>query len=155
MTNGTTERRTMNRSYNMNIDTGEKTWLTPPHIIDTLGPFDLDPCCPPKMPWQTATEMVCRPADGLAVDWRGKRVWLNPPYGREAVPFLRKMAIGGTGGGYRPHLHTHRYRRVARLYFPLRLRHPVPSRAVALLLQGRRVAWALSCALCVRRVFRR
>lgn len=75
----------MNRSYNMNIDTGEKTWLTPPYIIDALGPFDLDPCCPPKMPWQTAAEMVCRPADGLAVDWRGKRVWLNPPYGREAV----------------------------------------------------------------------
>ena len=21
----------MNKSYNMNIDTGEKTWLTPPH----------------------------------------------------------------------------------------------------------------------------
>ena len=88
----------MNRSYNMNIDTGEKTWLTPRYIIDALGPFDLDPCCPPKMPWQTAAEMVCRPADGLAVDWRGKRVWLNPPYGREAVPFLRKMAIDGTGG---------------------------------------------------------
>ena len=89
----------MSKSNNMNIDTGEKTWLTPPHIIDALGPFDLDPCCPPKMPWQTAAEMVCRPADGLAVDWRGKRVWLNPPYGREAVPFLRKMAIDGTGGG--------------------------------------------------------
>ncbi len=61
----------MNRSYNMNIDTGEKTWLTPRYIIDALGPFDLDPCCPPKMPWRTAAEMVCRPADGLAVDWRG------------------------------------------------------------------------------------
>ena len=89
----------MNKSYNMNIDTGEKTWLTPPEIINALGPFDLDPCCPPTMPWRTATQMVCRPDDGLAVDWIGKRVWLNPPYGREAVPFLRKMAENKTGGG--------------------------------------------------------
>ena len=79
------------QSLNMNIDTGEKTWLTPRHIIQALGPFDLDPCCPPTMPWSTAAQMVCRPADGLAVDWRGKRVWLNPPYGRESVPFFKKM----------------------------------------------------------------
>ena len=79
------------QSINMNVDSGEKTWLTPPHIIKALGPFDLDPCCPPKMPWRTATRMVCRPDDGLAVDWSGQRVWLNPPYGREAVPFFKKM----------------------------------------------------------------
>lgn len=90
----------MNKSYNMNIDTGEKTWLTPPEIINALGPFDLDPCCPPTMPWRTATQMVHWPDDGLAVDWTGKRVWLNPPYGREAVPFLHKMAKNKTGGGY-------------------------------------------------------
>lgn len=86
------------RSISMNIDSGEKTWLTPPHIIEALGPFDLDPCCPPNMPWQTAAQMVCRPDDGLAVDWTGKRVWLNPPYGREAIPFLRKMAKTSEGG---------------------------------------------------------
>ena len=76
----------------MNINTGEKTWLTPPNIIEALGMFDLDPCCPPQMPWRTAKRMVCRPDDGLAVDWTGQRVWLNPPYGRESVPFLRKMS---------------------------------------------------------------
>lgn len=91
-------------SVNMNIDTGEKTWLTPPEIIRALGPFDLDPCCPPNMPWRTAERMVCRPDDGLAVDWTGQRVWLNPPYGREAVPFLRKMAEheGGVYCSYSP-----------------------------------------------------
>lgn len=88
----------MNKSYNMNIDTGEKTWLTPPEIIDALGPFDLDPCCPPTMPWRTAAQMVHWPNDGLQVDWTGKRVWCNPPYGRDAVPFLRKMAENKTGG---------------------------------------------------------
>lgn len=86
-------------SVAMNADSGEKTWLTPPHIIEALGPFDLDPCCPPKMPWSTASQMVCRPDDGLAVDWTGKRVWCNPPYGREAVPFLRKMSEHEEGGG--------------------------------------------------------
>lgn len=86
------------QSVHMNIDTGEKTWLTPPHIIKDLGQFDLDPCCPPNMPWRTATQMVCRPDDGLAIDWTGKRVWLNPPYGREALPFLRKMAKNKEGG---------------------------------------------------------
>ena len=86
------------RSVAMNIDSGEKTWLTPPHIIEALGPFDLDPCCPPNMPWQTAAQMVCRPDDGLAVDWTGKRVWLNPPYGRDAMPFLGRMAVHDRGG---------------------------------------------------------
>lgn len=91
----------MNKSYNMNIDTGEKTWLTPPHIIEALGPFDLDPCCPPTMPWRTATHMVHWPEDGLKVDWTGKRVWCNPPYGREAMPFLGRMAVhDGEGGAY-------------------------------------------------------
>ena len=31
------------------------TWLTPPAWIEALGPFDMDPCCPPVMPWPTAT----------------------------------------------------------------------------------------------------
>lgn len=84
---------------NMNVDTGEKTWLTPKSIIDALGSFDLDPCCPPQMPWSTAAEMICRPANGLEVDWLGKRVWCNPPYGREAVPFLQKMALQRQSGG--------------------------------------------------------
>ena len=76
----------MNRSYNMNIDTGEKTWLTPRYIIDALGPFDLDPCCPPKMPWRTAAEMVCRPADGLVAY-----------SARDFGPSARKRACRGFG----------------------------------------------------------
>lgn len=88
----------MNKTQFMNIDTGEKTWLTPPEIVDALGPFDLDPCCPPTMPWRTAEQMVHWPNDGLKVDWTGKRVWCNPPYGRDAVPFLRRMAVHDGGG---------------------------------------------------------
>ncbi len=67
------------------------TWLTPRHILDPLGEFDLDPCCPPVMPWQTAKRMIQQPEDGLAAEWRG-RVWLNPPYGRGMENWMRKMA---------------------------------------------------------------
>lgn len=69
-------------------------WLTPPHILAPLGKFDLDPCCPKKMPWKTADQMWSK--NGLALPWDG-RVWLNPPYGPEAADWLRKLAEHGNG----------------------------------------------------------
>jgi len=80
----------------MNVDTGQKTWLTPPFIIAALGEFDLDPCCPDEMPWRTARTMYTKSVDGLRQSWRG-RVWLNPPYGRDSYPFLGRMAAHGNG----------------------------------------------------------
>lgn len=73
---------------------GTTTWLTPPHIIDALGPFDLDPCGHPG--WATAARTICLPADGLSAEWTG-RVWLNPPYGAEAWTWLDRLASHGTG----------------------------------------------------------
>lgn len=72
------------------------TWLTPPSIVAALGKFDLDPCCPPVMPWKTATVQLNQMQDGLASPWQG-RVWCNPPYSREAVKWLRKLAKHGDG----------------------------------------------------------
>jgi hypothetical protein len=72
------------------------TWLTPPAIINALGEFDLDPCSPIKRPWSTAAWHYDINDDGLAMPWYG-RVWLNPPYSREAVKWLRKMAAHGKG----------------------------------------------------------
>lgn len=72
------------------------TWLTPPYVLEALGPFDLDPCCPPEMPWQTAKCRYTKEDDGLVQPWEG-RVWLNPPYSREAVKWLRKMVRHGRG----------------------------------------------------------
>jgi len=71
-------------------------WLTPKHILDALGPFDLDPCCPPRMPWRTAAVMIHAPADGLAAEWHG-RVWLNPPYGPDTGTWLARLADHGHG----------------------------------------------------------
>lgn len=71
-------------------------WLTPPEIVTALGRFDLDPCSPIARPWDTAAKHFTRDDDGLAQQWEG-RVWLNPPFGREAVKWLRKMVAHGNG----------------------------------------------------------
>lgn len=70
------------------------TWLTPPHVTQALGPFDLDPCAHPG--WDTAYRHISLPRDGLAEPWHG-RVWLNPPYGREVWEWLAKLAAHGDG----------------------------------------------------------
>lgn len=71
-------------------------WLTPREILWPLGPFDLDPCAPSVRPWETAGKHFSLPLDGLLQPWEG-RVWLNPPYSREAVKWLRKIAKHGNG----------------------------------------------------------
>lgn len=88
------------QSVSMNVDSGEKTWLTPKWLIAALEDFDIDPCCPDGgMPWPTAREMITKSQDGLKADWEGKRVWLNPPYGEESIPFFKKMVERKSGGG--------------------------------------------------------
>ena len=69
-------------------------WITPRFIIDALGPFDLDPCPCQSQPWPCAAKSYR--LDGLKRPWLG-RVWLNPPYGPRAEPFLKRMAKHGDG----------------------------------------------------------
>lgn len=74
-------------------------WLTPPWIIDALGPFDLDPCTPDTgMPWPTAVTMLNPADDGLTADWGDRFVWCNPPYGPAAAAWLEKLAAHPPGG---------------------------------------------------------
>lgn len=75
---------------------GKDEWLTPPEIIDALGPFDLDPCSPVNRPWPTAKNHFTILDDGLSKTWEG-RVWLNPPYGRLIGRWLWKMAMHKKG----------------------------------------------------------
>lgn len=75
---------------------GHDEWLTPPEIVKALGGFDLDPCSPVARPWDTATNHFNVNDDGLSREWAG-RVWLNPPFGREAVKWLRKLVEHGDG----------------------------------------------------------
>lgn len=71
-------------------------WLTPPEILRALGTFDLDPCAPIIRPWETATSHYTVADDGLSKPWHG-RVWCNPPFGREAIKWLRRMRDHGNG----------------------------------------------------------
>lgn len=75
---------------------GTYTWLTPPHVLNALGSFDLDPCAAIDQPWKTARHHYTQDDDGLLQEWFG-RVWLNPPYGKGAPPFMEKMALHGRG----------------------------------------------------------
>jgi hypothetical protein len=76
---------------------GTHTWLTPPEIIEALGPFDLDPCAAPSpRPWPTAARHIELPECGLTAEWQG-RVWLNPPFGSYTGQWLGRMALHGNG----------------------------------------------------------
>lgn len=74
----------------------ETRWLTPPSIVQALGVFDLDPCGAPNHVLAKKTYLLENGQDGLELPWHG-RVWCNPPYGKEAEPFLKKLASHGSG----------------------------------------------------------
>lgn len=72
-----------------------QTWITPKWIIDTLGPFDLDPAAADPRPWDCAIRN--RSTGGLQRPWQG-RVWLNPPFCRyEVAKWVQRLADHGTG----------------------------------------------------------
>lgn len=77
--------------------TDPATWLTPPHILEALGRFHLDPCAAPEpRPWETAAFHIAPPQNGLFEPWEGA-VWLNPPYGTQTGRWLAKLADHGRG----------------------------------------------------------
>lgn len=96
-----------------------ETWITPRWILDAFpggarGAFNLDPCCPPLMPWPTARRMWtlgpeargtlthhrCTVRDGLAEPWNtGGMVWLNPPYTRGVIGKWMDKMVAHPGGG--------------------------------------------------------
>ncbi len=75
---------------------GTVEWLTPPHILEALGPFDLDPCAPERRPWDMAARHFTIRENGLGLTWEG-RVWLNPPYGGDTWAWLARLAEHGDG----------------------------------------------------------
>lgn len=86
----------MNTSFEVNRKKTTTTWLTPIDIIKSLGEFDLDPCTPIEMPWQTAKKRYTEIDNGLIQPWEG-RVWLNPPYGKGMDLWLKKLKEHGNG----------------------------------------------------------
>lgn len=74
----------------------EVRWLTPMHVVESLGKFDLDPAGAPGHDLAEHTYTPENGHDGLTEPWFG-RVWLNPPYGPACAPFMRRMAEHGDG----------------------------------------------------------
>ena len=71
-------------------------WYTPPELFAALGVrFDLDPACAAAAP-VPADFTYYKAFDGLAHPWFG-HVWLNPPYGPAATPFIDRMIEHGDG----------------------------------------------------------
>ncbi len=63
---------------NTAIEFSDDDWLTPRHLLQQFGRFDLDPATPLTRPWDTATKHYNVNDNGLVLPWFG-RVWLNPP----------------------------------------------------------------------------
>jgi hypothetical protein len=85
-----------NKFYSVGKQTTD-VWLTPPDLIEKLGEFDLDPCCPNNLPWKTATSFYSleNGQNGLELPWGG-RVWCNPPYSNWGA-FLEKLKNHNNG----------------------------------------------------------
>lgn len=87
------------RNFNTNTS-NEESWLTPPWIIDFLGPFDLDPCTIENRPWDTARVHFTKKDDGLTKNWSDYHaIWLNPPYGKKTFTWIERLA-NHPGTGY-------------------------------------------------------
>lgn len=73
-------------------------WITPQHVLNALGRFDLDPCQSLTQPWPCAERGFTIVDDGLKQEWLG-RCYVNPPYGKFAMPFLERLAAHRNGIG--------------------------------------------------------
>ncbi len=75
-------------------------WETPPEVFrrcDEIWHFDLDAA-------SSDGNALCerhftKADDGLSQDWSGRRVWCNPPCGREIGKWVRKAYESASGGG--------------------------------------------------------
>jgi hypothetical protein len=70
-------------------------WLTPQHVLDALGSFDLDPCAHPEFRNRCAANGYCLPEEnGLLLPWDG-RVFVNPPYGGQIHKWVDRALLHG------------------------------------------------------------
>jgi hypothetical protein len=84
---------------NVSFEKSEHTtieWLTPPDLVASLGPFDLDPCTPENPPFVHAPVNFTILDNGLKKEWFG-RVFMNPPYGKGLELWMEKLKFHGNG----------------------------------------------------------
>ena len=82
----------------LHFSSKDHTWETPPELFNPLDRefrFTLDVCA---LPATAKCETYFTPAfDGLAQRWEGV-CWMNPPYGREIVHWMRKAYESAASG---------------------------------------------------------
>ena len=73
-------------------------YYTPKWVFDALGlQFDIDVASPVGgISWIPAKRYFTQYDDGLAQDWGGQRVWMNPPYSKPA-PWIDKWLENNNG----------------------------------------------------------
>ena len=73
------------------LSSKDMTWTTPRELFDWLNlrfGFTLDPCCVPET--ALCAKFYTPEEDGLSQSWRGERVFMNPPYGRDIGQWVAK-----------------------------------------------------------------
>lgn len=81
----------MNKKLMFSSATDE--WATPPDFFAELNRefrFNLDPCATDEN--HKCPRYFTREQNGLAQEWGGYRVFVNPPYGREIGAWVKKAA---------------------------------------------------------------
>lgn len=81
----------MNTDLHFSSKTPE--WATPQALFNELDfefDFTLDPCCTEEN--AKCTDFFTKEMDGLSKSWDGKRVFVNPPYGREMPKWVKKSS---------------------------------------------------------------
>jgi len=74
----------------------DETWETPKDFFEKLNKvykFNLDPCSSEKN--AKCKKFYTEKENGLIQSWEGKRVFMNPPYGRPIGDWVRKASTGG------------------------------------------------------------
>ena len=84
---------------NVHFSSVTDLWATPQAYFDAVsaqhGPFTLDVCATPEN--AKCTRYFTKETDGLAQQWDGV-VWMNPPYGREIIDWMRKAYLSACCG---------------------------------------------------------
>jgi hypothetical protein len=73
-------------------------YYTPKWLFDAMGlEFDIDVAAPVHgIPWIPAKRWFSQADDGLAQEWGGALVWMNPPFSN-ARPWVDKFIENGNG----------------------------------------------------------
>lgn len=76
---------------NLFFSSKDHTWETPKDFFDKLNKefnFSLDPCCSKLT--AKCKNYYTEQDNGLLKNWGGHTVYMNPPYGREQIKWIKK-----------------------------------------------------------------